>query len=81
VRIDRGEWRNSAADNRSGRLIVVPMAWACDITDEPFTIVPFAVPGIPGSSVQVDLTVAMLWPDGSSTTSGIIQLPQLPSSS
>ena len=47
----------------------------CDITDEPFYIVPFANPGVPGSSVQVALTVTETFPDGSSTVAGPIELP------
>jgi hypothetical protein len=75
VRIGRAEWRNSAADNRSGRLLVVEIGWICDITDEPYYIVPIANPGVPGSSVQIDLTVEAIWPDGSSTVAGTLTLP------
>ena len=75
VKVRDAEYRQPSNDNRLGRLLVVQVAWAADITDEPFYIVPFANPGVPGQSVQVSLTVTATAPDGSSSVSGPIVLP------
>lgn len=75
IRIDRAQWSQPTNDVRRGRLLLLPIAWCCDIADEPYIIVPFANPGVPGSSVQVDLTVQMQFPDGGTTLAGIIDLP------
>ena len=75
MRIDSARWVQPTNDRRNGRLLIVPVAFACDITDEPYYIVPVANPGVPGVSVQVNLAVTATAPDGSSTLAGPIVLP------
>jgi hypothetical protein len=75
VRIGTARWEQPTDIKRSGRLLILPIGWACDITDEPYYIVPVANPGVPGASVQVSLTVTATAPDGSSSVSGPIVLP------
>ena len=75
MQIGRFEWRQPGNNNKLGRLLVGHVAWACDITDEPYYIVPIAQPGVPGESVQIDLTVVSENLDGSSTVAGVIDLP------
>jgi hypothetical protein len=75
VQIGRFDWRQPSDDNRLGRLLVGHIAWGADITDEPFYIVPYANPGVPGTSVQVDLDVQSNNLDGSTTDAGTITFP------
>jgi hypothetical protein len=75
VQIGEFVWDQPSNENRLGRLLKGHVAFAVDITDEPYTIVPFANPGVPGTSVEAVVTVAAVFPDGSSTVTGSIVLP------
>jgi len=75
VRAEQSVWQQPTNDRRLGRLLVLPLAWGADLADEPYTIVPFANPGVPGESVQVDLTVVAVAQDGSSTETAPIIFP------
>lgn len=73
VNIGEGVWRQPTDDKRLGRLLVVPVAWAADISQEPWIVLPYATSTTDG--VQVDTTVEMSFPDGSTSVAGVIVAP------
>lgn len=75
VKTGRAEWKQPANDNRLGRLLVLQLGIYVPISDEPYSYVPIANPGVPGTSVQIDVTVAATFPDGTSSVAGTIDLP------
>ena len=77
VQIGRSRWEQGTNDRRYGRLLVVPIAFAADITDEPVLVLPIAqtLPAVPGSNFAVSTTTYVDWPDGQSTTIGTFTTP------
>jgi hypothetical protein len=71
--IGEGHWDQPTDDKRLGRLLVVPVGFYADITDEPYILAPWATKA--ASGVQVHATVAVQFPDGTSTSSGVIIAP------
>ena len=60
-------------DVRLGRLFVLPFAIGTDVTDLPYTILPYATDA--SSGVSVHTTIEAVWNDGTSTIAGIVIAP------
>jgi hypothetical protein len=74
VSIGEARWDQPTDDRRAGRLLVVPIGFYADITDEPYVVVPWATQSTSG--LQASITVTETVPDGSSSTSsGFIIAP------
>lgn len=73
VAINEGRWEQPTQDKRFGRKVVLPWSFAFNVADEPWIVLPFATATVPG--VQVDTTIEMDFPDGSSTVVGVIVAP------
>lgn len=73
--IEHGEsrWSQPTDDRRLGRLLVAPIAFFADLTDEPYVLLPYSTTTSPG--VQAHIDVIENFPDGSSTDSGTIIVP------
>ena len=68
LELGTARWEQPTNDRRDGRLLIVPVAFAADITDEPFTFLPFSSVGVPGSSVQIDVDMVLISTDGQGST-------------
>jgi hypothetical protein len=66
-------WEQPTDDNRLGRLLVAQVAFGSDVSAEPWLSLPFATET--ASGVQIHETVQVDFPDGSSTTTGVIVVP------
>jgi hypothetical protein len=75
LHVERSEFRQPTDDNRLGRLYVLTFAIETQVSTLPATVLPYSSTPIPGSSVQVSLTVSTEWSDGSSTAVGSILIP------
>jgi hypothetical protein len=73
VSIGEARWDQPTHDRRFGRLLIVPVGFYAAITDEPWISLPYATSTTAG--VQVNATVVEDFPDGSSTSSGVIVAP------
>jgi hypothetical protein len=74
VLIGEARWDQPTDDRRAGRLLIVPIGFYADITDEPYVVVPWATQSTSG--LQASITVTETVPDGSSSTSsGFIIAP------
>lgn len=73
--LEHGEsrWVQDTNDRRFGRLLVHSLAFACDISDEPYLLLPYSTTG--GSGVQAFVTVETVFTDGTSTAVGPIVAP------
>jgi len=73
--IEHGEarWAQPTQDRRLGRMLIVPIAFFGDLTDEPYTLLPYSTATSGG--VQAAITVVENFPDGSSTAAGPIVAP------
>jgi hypothetical protein len=67
--LEHGEsrWVQPTDDRRLGRMLVAPIAFFADLTDEPYVLLPYSTATSPG--VQAHVTVEETSPDGSSTIS------------
>ena len=72
-KIGEAFWRQDTNDDRDGRLLIVPISFAADISDEPYIFLPWATGTTSG--VQAHITVEADFPDGMSTDVGIIIAP------
>jgi hypothetical protein len=75
IRPGDARWEQPTDDMRLGRLLVAPFAIGSSLADESFQFIPFATPGVPGTSVQVNVDVETVFPDGSSTDAGTFTPP------
>jgi hypothetical protein len=73
--IEHGEarWSQPTNERRYGRLLIAPIAFYAELTDEPYILLPYSTATSPG--VQVHVTLQDTWPDGSSTVVGPIVGP------
>ena len=71
VSIEQARWDQPTEDRRLGRLLIVPIGFYADISDEPYVVVPWATQSTSG--LQADITVSEL--NGSSTNSVVIVAP------
>ena len=75
LHINRSEFRQPTDDVRLGRLLVLDFAIETQVSTLPATVLTYATPGIPGTSVSVQADVTATFPDGSSTDAGTIVIP------
>lgn len=73
LRIGDARWDQPTDDKRYGRALILPFGFMADISDEPWITAPWATQSTSG--VQVSATVIETFPDGTSTTSGVIVAP------
>jgi hypothetical protein len=69
-----GEWVQPSDQNRLGRMLVLAFTIETPVTDEPWTILPFAQSS-GASGVQIDVDTQMVFPDGTSTDQGTFVIP------
>ena len=75
MHINRSEFRQPTDDNRLGRLLVLEFAIETGVSTLPATVLPYSSTPIPGSSVQIALSVTGTSPEGGSTNVGSIFIP------
>lgn len=73
VEMRGSKWDQPTDMNRRGRLLVVSLALETIVSQEPYIVLPFSTASTSG--VQIDATISMLWPDGTSTVAGVIIAP------
>jgi hypothetical protein len=74
VKLHGADWVQPTNMQRLGRLLVLTFSIETPVTDEPWTILPFAQStGSSGLGIQID--VAMSFPDGTSSDQGLIIIP------
>jgi hypothetical protein len=73
IRLGGYRWDQPADLQRLGRLLVVSFAIQTPVTQEPYTILPYATQTTSG--VQVSATIEEVFPDGTSSIAGVIVIP------
>jgi hypothetical protein len=74
VKLHGGEWVQPTNMQRLGRLLVLSFSIETPVTDEPWTILPYAQ-STGGSGVSIQIDPVMLFPDGTSSDQGLIIIP------
>jgi len=73
LQLEGARWEQPADLVRLGRLVILSFSFDTPVTQEPYTILPFATQTTSG--VQVAATLEEVWPDGTSTIAGVIVVP------
>jgi len=72
LHVERSEFVQPTDDNRNGRLLVLTFAIETQVSTLPAVALSYSSTPIPGSSIDVAVSVSTQWPDGSSTETGTI---------
>lgn len=75
LRVRGASWQQDTDNVRRGRILLLDFAIGTPVVEESEIFLLLANPGVPGTSVEIDATLQMQFPDGQAVPAGVVKAP------